>query len=224
MCKTVTGIAVLSLFFFLVSSPDAQTACPCDSFTTDINQFVPDDITNKSSVRAQRLQQCLTCREKMGLHYSLCTPWLRNNIDKFQLSVNSKNESAKFLIELADDYKVDCEKSNFVDIDHTMRGEGLLGGGIAMLTGGILINIFTPSILAWGQSYSESSDWLIDIFAGLFKALISVIVAILGVAFDAGGTTCITIGAVKMYQYDNVQLELPRFQDDMYKLGISIQY
>jgi hypothetical protein len=216
-------ISILVLNFFLLTTLRAE--CPCDSFVADIQNLKSTDLYGKPGLKMIRISDCVKCRENLGLHYHFCGSWLHGNIEDSQLSRISNDSITRDLMSIINRYKDNCEEQTLYDIDYHINGSHFIAGGLSLISVGVVLNIFTPKILTWGfnKNLFESEALTFEPLVYLIKAIVAIVVGFIGVLADVGGVTMITIGSLKIQTYNTFQTELPRFKDDLNRLGITVE-
>jgi len=167
-----------------------------------------------------RLSECIKCREELGLQYALCTQVLQNSIKDSSTLIVSKD--SRYILDLAKDYLNDCNDTTIVDIDRLTNGKALIGYGTAMFISGITLNIISVPIFGayYNKHYKDDDSFIIPIV----PELLFIAGEIAGIALDAGGITALVIGTHKASEYEKFQIELPRFKEDMLKLGVKYTF
>ena len=177
--------------------------------------------SNLESVKiAESLLPCLSCREKLGLHFYLCDvpkdvllAW-PEIIEKY--AYDDRN-----MLNLPEETEDHCEEHVHFDIDRHMSGKNLVRAGIPLTIVGGGLSLFTPLVLKWGFNTDDLSDYYelaSLVFVG--RICVSLLYAIVGGLATGGGTAMIIIGSKKQKEYQVYLNEINRFKSDLRKIGV----
>jgi hypothetical protein len=122
------------------------------------------------------------------------------------------------------DYKEDCHENKCVEIDNLSNGNNLNRTGIGLLFGSFLLSAITPFAMEWcfsekGYKYgylSEESNYLMhDILLHFVKIVGAIIIPAADIALCVGGIVSIRIGTRQKLNFEKLQKEKPKFENDI---------
>lgn len=215
----------MKILFLIASllSTEVFSECPCDSFANDVlNLQVKSDRIDYSRV-IERINECISCREKKGITYHFCDSRIMKNrlsIRELELAsikeLQTEVDEDKLLYYNIDGYQKDCEQGIFYNVDSSSSGTKLIGTGIGLLAGCVTFCSITPAALKWSTKDDGATEIILfDVLVILGKLIVTVVVPIVDIALCIGGTTSLVIGIHQNKNYHSFQKEMVNFKNDL---------
>jgi hypothetical protein len=206
--------------------------CPCDSFVTDVKNLQTISENEDLLKEIVRIRSCINCREKLGLKYHFCAQNRNENIGKIKTielqdtSITNSHFDEKYLLyHKLNNYKEECHENKCIEIDNMNNGTIMNRTGISLLFGSFLLSAITPFALEWcfsdkGSKYKngaldDGSNFVHDIFLYFVKIAGAIIIPTADIALCVGGIVSIRIGTRQKLNFEKLQIEKPKFDNDL---------
>lgn len=212
------------LFKFILSCTvffrvELWAECPCDSFVQDVIALAKQRDLTEASLSWIRFNDCISCRKNIGFSYHYCNRILPVKFGFTQKygTVYSGNLLYNFLKGQCKDTSDKSFSEEIFDIERHTNGKALLYGGIAMLSGGVLVATCIPAVYHWNP------DFLSDPILTIISIFAKIIVPVAGIGLPCGGLTMIIIGVKKKDTYEQFIDDRRLFEEQHRQVFIQLK-